>query len=152
MASDTLLRGDLFPGLKSEGQYVALDASFEAFRTMVNGIMAQDKSAEAKGKEALDKALETLRMATHLTVQLGETPEAATSPLAEQFKKPPSAFTEQVEQKALLAELNEIQSLPSLGAWWAANRVRIDGVRSPGLRNPLIDAIRDKKHKLEQEA
>lgn len=139
---------DQLPALKSQGQFTAFQASFEAFRAVVNGILTQNTAAEAAGKEALSKALETLRMATHLTRKLEEVPEAATSPAAEDFKKPPTAFTEYDKQRALLSELAKINDLPSLGIWWTENRKRIDEVQTPSLRNPLIDAVRDKQETL----
>lgn len=143
------LQGQL-PGLKSQGQFTAFQASFEAFRAVVNGILEGKKDQEKVGREALDKALETLRMATEITRKLEDVPEAATSEAAAEFKKPPSAFTEYDKQRALLSELQQVGTLSALDDWWRQNRQRIDEVKTPSLRNPLIDAVREKKHQLEK--
>jgi len=137
-----------FPAMKSQGQFTAFQASLEAYRAVINGVLAQDKEAEAKGRGAFDKAIETLRMATDLTLKLADVPEAATSAAAEDFKKPPTAFTEYDVQRSLLSELQQLGTLQALDAWWTANRKRVDEVKSPTLRNPLIDLVREKKTQL----
>ena len=136
------------PGLKSQAQFTAFQAAFEAFRATVNGILTVNKDAEAAGKEALGKGFEVLRQATDITRKLEDVPEAATSAAAEEFKRPPAEFREYDIQRALLSELEKVTSLADLTEWWGMNRQRIDQVKSPSLRNPLIDAVREKKHRL----
>lgn len=138
------------PGIKSQAQFTAFQASFEAFRAVVNGVLEGNREAEAAGKEALAKSFETLRVATDLTGKLQDVPEAATSKEAEAFKRPPSEFGEYDIQRGLLSELQQIQTLSELNEWWAGNRARIDEVKSPALRNPLIDLVREKKGRLSQ--
>lgn len=135
------------PALRSQGQYTAFQGAFEAFRATVNGVLEGKPELESAGREALEKAMETLRMATHLTVKLQEVPEAATSAASEDFKRPPADFQEYDVQRALLSELQVIETLPGLNEWWVANRARIDLVKSPSLRNPLLDLVREKRIK-----
>jgi len=138
------------PGLKSQAQFTAFQASFEAFRAVINGVLERNREAEAVGKEALAKSFETLRVATDLTQKLHDVPEAVTSREAEDFKRPPREFGEYDVQRALLSELEKIQTLSELDEWWTTNRQRVDLVKSPSLRNPLIDFVREKKHRLGQ--
>jgi len=133
------------PALKSQGQFTAFQASFEAFQATVNGILTQNKEAEAAGKEALGKSFEVIRQATDITRKLEDVPEAATSEEAEAFKRPPSEFGEYDIQRALITELGKVQTLTELDAWWVTNRQRVDQVKSPSLRNPLIDFVRERK-------
>ena len=133
------------PALKSQGQFTAFQGTFEAFRAVCNAIMSKDKVAEETAKEALSKGFETLRMATDITQKLHDVPEAATSAAAEEFKRPPAEFGEYDIQRTLLTELQAIHTLSGLDEWWVTNRKRIDDVKSPSLRNPLIDLVREKK-------
>lgn len=133
------------PGLKSQAQFTAFQGAFEAFRAISNAILAKNKEAETTAKEALEKGFETLRMATDLTQKLEDVPEAATSAEAEEFKRPPAEFQEYDVQRSLLSELSKISTLSELNEWWKTNRQRVDQVKSPSLRNPLIDLVREKK-------
>lgn len=134
-----------FPALKSQAQFNAFQASFEAFRGVLNAIFASNQLAEKESLDALGKAFDVAKQATKLTNQLEEVPEAATSKAAEEFKTPPAEFGEYDEQRKLMTELAHIENLKDLMDWWKTNRVRIDRVRSPSLRNPLLDAVRERK-------
>jgi hypothetical protein len=133
------------PALKSQAQFNAFMASFEALRGLMNGVFAQNKEAEALYRDALDKAIDAGHKVTEITVKLEDVPEAATSREAEQFKQAPVQFTEYDTQRALLTELEGIKTVAALIDWWTANRARIDQVRSAGLRNPLLDLVREKR-------
>jgi hypothetical protein len=136
------------PGLKSQAQFTAFQGAFEAFRAVSNAILAKNKEGETSAKEALEKGFETLRMATDLTQKLEDVPEAATSAEAEEFKRPPAEFQEYDVQRSLLSELTKISTLSELNEWWKTNRQRVDQVKNPSLRNPLIDLVREKKAQL----
>jgi hypothetical protein len=133
------------PALKSQAQFNTFQAAFEAFRGVMNAIFEDLSPNEEASKKALDMAFEAARTATRLTHQLTEVPEASTSKLAEDFKQPPAEFGEYDEQRKLLSEVEHINGLKNLTDWWTTNRVRIDRVKSASLRNPLLDAIREKK-------
>lgn len=136
------------PGIKSQAQFTAFQASFEAFRATINGILERNPAGESAGREALQKSFETMRVATDLTQKLADVPEAATSKEAEAFKQPPAEFAEYDIQRRLLSELGTLHTLSALIEWWADNRANIDLVKSPTLRNPLIDLVREKKARL----
>jgi hypothetical protein len=134
-----------FPALKSQAQFNAFQASFEAFRGVLNAIFSSSPLAEQEALEALGKAFDVAKQATKITNQLEEVPEAATSRAAEEFKQPPAEFGEYDEQRKLMTELAHIENLKDLTDWYKTNRARIDRVRSPSLRNLLLDAIRERK-------
>jgi len=136
------------PAIKSQAQFNAFLASFEALRGVMNAIFARDTQNEKAYTEALLKSLQAAKQTTELTEKLQDVPDAAESKLADEFKKPPRQFGEYDIQRALMTELAQIDSLDNLTRWWAENRGRIDEVVSPSLRNPLIDAVREKKSKL----
>jgi hypothetical protein len=138
------------PSLKSQAQFNTFQAAFEAFRAVMNAIFADLPPVEKAGREALEQAFEAARMATRLTHQLTEVPEAATSKLADEFKQPPAEFSEYDEQRRLLSELEQLKTLQELTVWWNTVRTRIDRVKSPMLRNPLIDACREKRSLFQQ--
>lgn len=133
------------PGLKSQAQFNAFMASFDAFKGLMNALFTQNTIAEAEYRKALDTSFEAVKKMTDLTVKLSDVPEAAESKLAEEFKTAPRQFGEYDVQKELFAELEAITELDELTRWWASNRQRIDQVVSASLRNPLIDAVRTKK-------
>jgi hypothetical protein len=131
--------------LKSQAQFHAFQAAFEAFRGVMNSIFAESVLSEKESLDALGKAFDVAKQATRITKQLEDVPEAASSKAAEEFKQPPAEFGEYDVQRALFTELVMISSLDQLNEWYRVNRNRIDTVRSPSLRNPLLDAIREKK-------
>jgi hypothetical protein len=134
-----------FPNLKSQAQFNAFQASFEAFRGVLNAIFSESLLAEKESLDALGKAFDVAKQATKITHQLEDVPEAATSRAAEEFKQPPAEFGEYDEQRKLMTELAHIENLKDLTDWYKTNRVRIDKVRSQSLRNVLLDAIRERK-------
>lgn len=136
------------PAMRSQAQFNAFMASFEALRGVMNSIFAKDEKAEAEFRESLAKSIDAARKMTDITDRLHEVPEAAEGKLADEFKNAPRQFGEYDLQRTLLSELAQIGRLDDLQRWWAENRKRIDEVVSPTLRNPLIDAVRDKKKAL----
>lgn len=136
------------PGMRSQAQFNAFMTGFEALRGVMDGIFSGHPEAIQKYREALLKSLDAAQQVTDLTEKLTDVPEAATSKLAEDFKKPPYQFSEYDTQRALMSELEGLTTLDALTRWWTSNRQRIDEVRSPMLRNPLIDAVRAKKEAL----
>ncbi len=136
------------PAMRSQAQFTAFMAAFDALRGVMNGIFSMDEAATTKFKSALEGSFEAAKKVTEITDKLHEVPEASESKLAEEFKKPPRQFGEYDLQRQLMSELAALDNLQMLTAWWTSNRQRIDEVRSPMLRNPLIDAVRAKKDAL----
>ena len=136
------------PAIKSQAQFNAFLASFEALRGTMNAIFARDAKAEKEYSDALIKSFEAAKQTTEITDKLHDVPEAAESKLASEFKAPPRQFGEYDLQRTLMSELAQINDLETLTRWWTENRARIDDVVSPSLRNPLIDTVREKKNKL----
>ena len=133
------------PSVKSQAQFNTFQAAFEAFRAVMNSIFESQPPVEKVARETLDQAFEAARMATRLTHQLTDVPEAATGKLAEDFKTSPAEFAEYDVHRALLSELAQLPGLRELTDWYYANRARIDCVKSSTLRNPLLDNIRERK-------
>jgi len=138
------------PGLRSQAQFNAFMAAFEALRGTMQAIFSRNTTAETEFRGALGKSLEAARQVTDITERLSDVPDAAESKLADEFKNPPRQFGEYDLQRALLGELTAIGALDDLSVWWVSNRQRIDQVVSLSLRNPLIDAVREKKQQLSQ--
>ena len=133
------------PGIKSQAQYDAAVGAMDALNLVLNAILTSNPAKETEAREALDIALLAASKATEMTLKLEDTPEAATSESAEQFKKEPAQFHEFDQQRRLLAELDSIKDLPDLNTWYKDNRSRIDIVVTQSIRDPLLDAIRKKK-------
>jgi hypothetical protein len=140
------------PALKSQAQFNAFMASFEALRGLMNAIFAQNAEGENQMREALETSFDAARKITEVTVKLEEVPEAATSKDAEEFKKPPTQFGEYDIQRQLLSELGTLHTSDGLMDWYWKKRKQIDEVVSPTLRNPLLDAIRARKNELVNQA
>lgn len=133
------------PGIKTQAQFNAFMAAFDALRVTVNSLCEGDAVKAAEGRKALDMALDLAAKVTQVTEQLRDVPEAATSKAAEEFKKPPAEFGEYDVQRKLLTELEAITSDADLTEWYARTKEQRDSVKSQTLRNALIDAIRNKK-------
>lgn len=135
------------PNLKTQAQFNLFMKSFDALRHTLNAAFGLDKEGYEKGKEALNMALDMALQISEVVQKLQETPEAATSKAAEEFKQPPREFQEYDVQKGLLIELEALTSAEELQRWYDGNRARIDCVVSASLRNELFDTIRKVKHK-----
>lgn len=135
------------PNLKTQAQFNLFMKSFDALRHTLNAAFGLDKEGYEKGKEALNMVLNAALQISEVVQKLQETPEAATSKAAEEFKQPPREFQEYDVQKGLLIELEALTSAEGLQRWYDSNRARIDCVVSASLRNELFDTIRKVKHK-----
>ena len=130
------------PELKTQVQFTAFMAGFDAFRLLCNSIFASDKALEEQSLEALEKALESMRVATKLSNQFQEIPENERSPSASQFVETPLQFGAYDLQKKLLLELNRLTSTEDLNAWYLNTKDEREKVVSQSLRNILFDEIR----------
>ena len=134
------------PGLKTQAQLNAFFGAFEALQMTLNAIFEGADAAQVEvGQKALNLALEVAVQATGISQQLEEMPEAATSEAAEEFKTPASDFNEYDKQRQLMLELEGIGSVADLNSWYESTAEARNGIKSQGLRNPLLDAIRKKK-------
>lgn len=133
------------PELKTQVQFTAFMAGFDAFRLLCNSIFASDQALENQSLEALEKALESMRVATKLSNQFQEIPENERSPSASQFVEAPLQFGEYDVQKKLLLELNRLTSVDDLNAWYLKTRDERESVVSQSLRNILFDEIRSRR-------
>ena len=140
------------PGLKTKAQMTAFMASFEAYRAMVNAILEGNHEHEAKAQEALITSFEVIRKATEISNMLRDVPEAAASIESDDFRAEPTQWGEYDKQRKLLSELEGLKTSDDLADWYKTNRKRIDEVMTATLRNPLLDAIREKRGKLISES
>jgi len=133
------------PGIKTQAQFNAFMAGFDALRLTMDAIFTDNPGRYDDGRKALEAAFEVARKVTQISVKLAETPEAAVSKAAAEFKDPPRQFTEQSLQRELLAELANCKNLESLQSWYALTKESREQVVSQSLRNELFDEIRRKK-------
>ena len=137
------------PALKTQAQFNALMAAFDALRLTLNSIFEGDKEKTAEGRKALDAAIDLAGKVTEITQRLADVPEAATSQAAQEFKQPPAQYQEYEYQRQLLGELEKIESLDALNKWYADTKPQRDRIVSQSFRNALMDAIRARKLVLE---
>ena len=133
------------PGLKTQAQLTAFMGCFEALQLTLNAIFEGDESQVEVGQKAINLALEVAVQATVISKQLEESPEAATSEAAEEFKTPALNTLEYDVQRKLMVELEAIEKLADLVAWYERTADDRNRITSQNLRNPLLDAIRQKK-------
>lgn len=136
------------PELKTQVQFSAFMAGFDAFRLLSNSIFASDPASEEQAKGALDKALEAMRVATKLSNQFKEIPAEERSPSASQFVEAPLQFGEYDIQKKLMLDLERLSSTEALNEWYLSTKDEREKVTSQSLRNVLFDAIRGKRDDL----
>lgn len=132
------------PALKTQAQFNAFMAAFDALRFTMNSIFEGDHAKAFQGRETLSKTFELAQKVTEVAEKLRDVPEAA-GPSAATFVEPPVQFHEYDVQKQLLLELETIGTLDTLAAWYQESRSEIDKVVSQELRNVLLDAVRAKK-------
>jgi hypothetical protein len=136
------------PELRTQVQFTAFMAGFDAFRFMCNSIFGSHSSLEEQAKEALDKSFEAMRVATKLSNQFQEIPAEDRSPSSNQFIENPLQFSEYDTQKKLLSDLNQVTSTIGLNEWYQRTKDDREKVISQSLRNILFDAIRCKRDDL----
>ncbi len=133
------------PGLKSQAQFNAFMAAFDALRMLMNSLFEGRHSDMLEAKKALESAIDVAARVTEVTDKLHDVPEAATGKAADEFKQAPAQFHEYDVQKELLLELAGIHTAESLTTWYGETKERRDRIVSQSLRNTLMDAIREKK-------
>ena len=138
------------PGLKTKAQVTAFMASFEAYREVVNVLLGSSGGDEIQAMGVLHTSFDLIRKATEIGNKLRDVPEAASSNASADFREEgvPTNYEEYDKQRKLLSELEGLKTMESLSLWWTTNRKRIDEVTTATLRNPLLDAIREKKDSL----
>lgn len=136
------------PELKTQVQFTAFMAGFDAFRLLCNSIFAGDTALEEQAIDAFEKSLEAMRVATKLSKQFEEIPEEERSPSANQFVEAPLQFGEYDLQKKLLSELSRLTSTGNLNAWYSSTKEEREKIVSQSLRNILFDEIRTKQDAL----
>lgn len=138
------------PELKTQVQFTAFMAGFDAFRLLCNSIFSGDTALEEQAIDAFEKSLEAMRVATRLSKQFEEIPEEERSPSANQFVEAPLQFGEYDLQKKLLSELSRLTSTEDLNAWYLGTKEEREKVISQSLRNILFDEIRNKQDALKK--
>lgn len=136
------------PNLKTQAQFNIFMSAFDALRHTLNMAFGLDKEGYDKGREVLLRVLDSAFTISGVVDKLKDSPEAATSKAAEEFKNPPREFQEYDVQKSLLAEVATKMTVAELTKWYDSNRARMDCIVSQSLRNELFDTVRHKKAEL----
>ena len=134
------------PSCKTQAQFSAFKATFEAFEALANAIFNQDPIKEMEFRKVLDTGFLACKQATEISRKLEAVPEAATSKAAAEFMASPLEFEEYDIQRELLAEVQGFQVLGELRDWYADpdNKARMNKVKSQTLRDVLMDTIRSR--------
>jgi len=140
------------PALRTQAQYNAFMAAFDAFRFKMNSIFAGDSAKEAEATKALDSGFDVARKMTEIIAKIQEVPEIAQGPNASMFTQPPAQLQEHDIQRALLSELGQCETLEELTDWYSATptKERRDKIVSQQLRNVFFDAVRTKQEELKK--
>lgn len=135
------------PNLKTQAQLNTFTAANDALRLLLDATFAQDAARILQARDSLEKALQLAVDVTDLGKKFEESPEAM-GPAAASLMQPATSVAELDTFKQLSVELSAIGTLDNLAQWYTSNRARIDEIKMQGLRNDLLDAIREKKSKL----
>lgn len=136
------------PGIKSQAQYDAAVGALDASRLVINALLEVDTAREQQARSAFELALDTVRKATELTHRLEDSPEAATSAAAQQFKDEPAQFREAEIEARLTHELQQLKSVEALNNWYLATKGLREKLVTQTVRNQLLDAVRAKRNAL----
>jgi hypothetical protein len=134
------------PNCKTQAHFDLILHAWQALQIYINAAYGFDQDSAAKAREGINRLLDLAPQlaATHQKIE--EHPEATTN---RDFVDPPRQTTEVLTQQVLLAELSGIAGMDELETWYRASRGRMASIASQRLRNELFDAIREKKHRLE---
>lgn len=134
------------PNLKTQAEFNYFMAAFDALRLTINCYLGREYDRAEKGREALNGALDTLKVIKDTAEKLEEIPEDQRSEVAKEFAAPAKELHEHDDQRRLLVELAAIDNGPALNEWYDTNRDALDGIVSQRLRNQLFDEIRRKRN------
>lgn len=131
------------PNLKTQAQFDLAMRSFEALQHYMDAAFGCDIPKAKILREGLEMVFDLAPKLGEVTEQVGDTPEAVSN---SDYVQPPKQFTEHVNQKRLMEELDKIGTMDELTQWYSDNKSVMDGIVSTRLRNELFDAIRVKKN------
>ena len=132
------------PSLKTQAQFNLFAQTTEGLLSLLELGFAKK---ESEFKAALDVFVQLLNTAIPITIageQVAEVPEAATGPLAETLTAPPKELEVHADFKALLSDLDGIESQEQLQMWYNDTTQKRNSVAGE-MRDKLFDAIRKKK-------
>lgn len=135
---------DQMPNLKTQAQFEAFMASFDAFYLLMDAVFEGNVSRVQERRNVFNKAIEAAEKVTDIVGKFQDVPEAA-GPGSEIFTTPPKEYGEASLSQELLNELASIQTPGELADWYTSNRSKLDKIVSKVYRDPLFDAIRAKR-------
>lgn len=133
------------PSLKTQAQFTAFMAAFDAFRLLMDSVFSLSTSREMECRQVFEKALMAARDVTEVGQKFEEIPVEHRGAASNPFTQAPNEFHEYDTQKRLLSELSVIDDFQKLSDWYAATKGLRDRIVSQPLRNGLIDQIREKR-------
>jgi len=137
------------PSLKTQAQFTAFMASFDAFRLLMDSIFSQNPTREVECRDVFEKSLKAARDVTEVGAKFEEIPPEHRGKASNPFTQPPSEYHEYDIQKKLLIELQAIKTWDELQDWYTRTKDLQNRVVTQGLRNGLFDAIRLKRNELQ---
>ncbi len=133
------------PSLKSQAQFNVFLTALDSLCVAFEGIFGGDTAKADQGWSAVRTTFDLASRVTEATNRLQDVPDAASSKEADAFKQPPAQFGEYDAVKGLLSELEDCTSLEALNRWYADTKERRERIVSQGLRDSLVDAVRQRK-------
>lgn len=136
----------MVPSIRTQGQYDLYMQAFEALSITMDGYFAGRDATMSR--DTLNKCLDMASRVRDVLEKAEEIPEEERGPDVASFVQTPKQFTEEDDQRSLLAELQSLTTIAALNIWYLGERPRIDRVVSKKYRDELFDAIRAKKTSL----
>lgn len=133
------------PHCKTQAHFDLVLQAWTALKIYLESCYGFECEKAEQGREALNRLLDLAPLVAKAHAQLQENPEATTNP---DYVEPAREMTEHHKQQTLLAELQGIDNLARLNAWYAGSKPALDSIVSQSLRDELFDAIRAKKQAL----
>jgi len=130
------------PNLKTKAQFDLTTTIFMAIQQYLNAAFGNDQENAAAMRKGLDQALDLAAQMGTVAETLKDIPEATTN---KAFVDPP--VNQEVAQKQLLSEVVKLETKELFNQWYRANKITLDGITDPELRNELYDTIRKHQRK-----
>jgi len=137
------------PSLKTQVQFTAFMAGFDAFRLLADSIFSQNEARETECRDAFEKSIKAMREATEIGQKFEEIPPEHRGKAAKAFTQEPNEFHEYDIQKKLLMELQAINDWDTLQKWYVDTKPLQERIVTQPLRNGLFDQIRAKRNALQ---
>lgn len=130
------------PHCKTQAHFDLVLQAWETLKVYLEAAYGFDLDGMAMARGGLNRILDLAPQVAKAHAQVQASPEAVTNA---DYREPARELTEHHKHATLLVELEGIDDMDRLQAWYMSAKPILDSIVSQGLRDQIFNAIREKK-------